>query len=488
MNLRRYSRLIALAALALWTAGLPAALHAQSALAEAQVPARYAEAVEFARILMTAVMEESGTPGMSVAVGIDGRVVWSEGFGYADVEHRVPVWEETKFRIGSVSKPVTAAAVGLLVEQGKLDLDAPVQRYVPSFPEKRWPITTRLVAGHLAGIRHYRDEEFLSGRRYDTVLEGLEIFQDDTLLFEPGTRYSYSSYGWNLISAIVEGASGEEFLPYMQKNVFDALGLVHTAPDYTDSIIPHRTSFYERYRDGAVLNAPYVDNSYKWAGGGFISTPEDLVRFGFAHLRSDFLKPEMVAELWRSQATNDGESTGYGIGWGAVVEDGVVTRASHGGGSVGGTTSFTVYPQEGAVIAIVGNMTQAPTGGSLPILIMDAFLEPEALASAVGAAGIDIAGDYECVASAGGTDVSRGTLVLGGRPGDYWGGTEWTVLRNGNVSRSRVLASYSYEDWTRVVTVSDGGGLTSLWLVGAGDELSGRWVSGGSGELSCERQ
>ena len=143
VNLRRYSRPIALAAVALWTAGLPVSLHAQSALAEAQVPARYADAVEFARTLMTAVMEESGTPGMSVAVGIDGRVVWSEGFGYADVEHRVPVWEETKFRIGSVSKPVTAAAIGLLVEQGKLDLDAPVQRYVPSFPEKRWSITTR---------------------------------------------------------------------------------------------------------------------------------------------------------------------------------------------------------------------------------------------------------------------------------------------------------------------------------------------------------
>ncbi len=488
MNLRRYSRLIALAGVALWTAGLPVSLHAQSALAEAQVPARYAEAVEFARTLMTAVMEESGTPGMSVAVGIDGRIVWSEGFGYADVEHRVPVWEETKFRIGSVSKPVTAAAIGQLIEQGKLDLDAPVQRYVPSFPEKRWPITTRLVAGHLSGIRHYRGDEMLSSRRYTTVLEGLEIFQDDTLLFQPGSRFSYSSYGWNLISAIVEGASGEEFLPYMQENVFDALGMVHTAPGYTDSIIPHRTGFYQRNRDGSVVNAPYVDNSYKWAGGGFISTPEDLVRFGFAHIGSEFLKPETIEELWTPQATNDGQSTGYGIGWGAALEDGRFTRASHGGGSVGGTTSFMVYPQENAVIAIVGNMTQAPTGGRLPTFIMNAFLEPETLASAAGASGPDIAGDYNCVAAADGNDVSRGTLELGGAPGDYWGRIEWTVLQNGNVSRSRIIAAYSYEDRTRIVTVSEGAGLTSLWLTGQGDELSGRWASSGSGELTCERQ
>ncbi|UCC84496.1 MAG: beta-lactamase family protein [Gemmatimonadota bacterium] len=488
MNLRRHLRLIALAGVALWTAGLPVSLHAQGALAEAQVPARYAEAVEFARILMTAVMEESGTPGMSVAVGIDGRVVWSEGFGYADVEHRVPVWEETKFRIGSVSKPVTAAALGLLLEQGKIDLDAPVQRYVPSFPEKRWPITTRLIAGHLSGIRHYRGDEMRSSRRYATVLDGLEIFQDDTLLFEPGTRYSYSSYGWNLISAVIEGASGQEFLPYMQKNVFDALGMVHTAPEHTDSIIPHRTRYYERTRDGHVLNAPFVDNSYKWAGGGFISTPEDLVRFGFAHLGSEFLKRETIEELWTPQATSNGRSTGYGIGWGAALEDGQFTRASHGGGSVGGTTSFITYPQDNAVIAVVGNMSQAPTGGSLPILIVNAFLEPGTLSSAVGASGIDIAGDYDCVASAGGTDVSRGTLVLGGVPGDYWGRAEWTTIENESVSRSRIIASYSYEDRTRIVTVSQNAGLTSIWLMGDGDELSGTWVSGGSGELTCERQ
>ncbi len=488
MNLRRHSRLIVLAGVALWAAGLPVSLYAQRALAEAQVPARYAEAVEFARILMTAVMEESGTPGMSVAVGIDGRVVWSEGFGYADVEHRVPVWEETKFRIGSVSKPVTAAAIGLLVEQGKLDLDAPVQRYVPSFPEKRWPITARLVAGHIAGVRHYRGDENYSSRRYATVLDGLEIFQDDTLLFEPGTRYSYSSYGWNLLSAVVEGASGEGFLPYMQKNVFDVLGMVHTVAEHTDSIIPHRTGYYERRRDGGVVNAPFVDNSYKWAGGGFISTPEDLVRFGFAHLRDDFLKPETITELWTPQTLNDGRSTGYGIGWRTVVEDGRFIRAWHTGSSVGGNTSFTVYPEENAVIAIVGNMSGAPTRGALPILIMDAFLEPETLASAVGASGPDIAGTYRCVTEAGETQISRGTLELGGAPGDYWGRTEWTVLENGRVSRSRIIASYSYEDRTRIVTVSQRAGLTSLRLMGQGDELSGRWVSGGSGELTCERQ
>jgi CubicO group peptidase (beta-lactamase class C family) len=474
-------RFLSTLVLALSVCIAPLPLYAQSTLAEAQTPAQYAHAIELARTLIEAVMEESGTPGMSVAVGIDGRIVWSEGFGYADVEQRIPVWEETKFRIGSVSKPVTAAAVGLLVQQGKLDLDAPVQRYVPSFPEKRWPITTRLVAGHLAGVRHYAGDEFLSARRYSTVLEGLEIFQNDTLLFQPGTRYSYSSYGWNLVSAVVEGAAGEEFLSYMQTNVFDPLGLTHTTPDHTDSIIPHRTRFYERAEDGAVLNAPYVDNSYKWAGGGFLSTPEDLLRFGFAHLGSEFLAPHTIAELWTPQTLANGRSTGYGIGWGATVEDGQVTRASHGGGSVGGTTAFMLYPQERAGIAIVGNMSQAPTGGLLPNMILQTFLQPEMLVAQE--AGPDIAGSYECSAFSGEQVAITGTLDLGGSPAEYWGHVTWS-----NGTHDRVVYSLSAADATWIVTVDNRATLTAARFTTVGpDEISGTWTSQRSGELTCNR-
>ncbi len=461
----------------------PISLYAQGTLARAQTSTRYAAAIEFARDLVNAVMEESGTPGMSVAVGIDGRIVWAEGFGWADVENKVPVWAETKFRIGSVSKPLTAAAVGLLVEQGKLDLDAPIQTYVPSFPEKRWPITTRQVAGHLAGIRHYAGSaEFLSAKRYETVLEGLTIFEDDTLLFQPGERFSYSSYGWNLISAVIEGASGEEFLSYMQKNVFDPIGMTQTAADYTDSIIPHRTRFYERADDGMVLNAPYVDNSYKWAGGGFISTPSDLVRFGFAHFGEDLLASETIAEMWTPQSTNAGQSTGYGIGWAVAVDDGVVTQAGHGGGSVGGTTGFQTRPQQQAAVAIVGNMSQAPTGGLIVALITEAFLNPDAVASA--GTGPDITGDYECVAVAGMEEVARATLSLRGSPTNYWGRLFWN-----NDTVDRVIYAASSSDQTRFVTVDGGANLMELRFTEIGEDgLQGAWRSRGRGGVNCSRQ
>lgn len=477
---RRHLWVWTLTVAATWSLARPATLFGQS-LAEAQAPARHAASIEFARVLVQAAMEESGTPGMSVAVGVDGEVVWAEGFGYADVENRVPVWEETKFRVGSVSKPLTAAAVGLLVEGGRLDVDAPVQQYVPAFPEKRWPISTRQVAGHVAGIRHYDQGEFLSAVRYETVSDGLAIFADDSLLFEPGERFSYSSYGWNLVSAVVEGASGESFLPYMEEHVFGPIGMAHTIADHTDSIIPHRTRFYERGDGGRVFNAPYVDNSYKWAGGGFLSTPSDLVRFGFAHFDGGFLSSETIAELWTPLTTNDGESTGYGIGWFLDVEDGVVVEAGHGGGSVGGTTGFVTRPQEKGVVAITGNLSQAPTGGLLTGLILDAFLDPASLEWEEG--GLDPSGEFACVATSRSEEEIEASLMIAGPPGAFWG-----RLEVGDGPRARVVHTSGGPEAVRLVLVDQVGRLLILELTSVDESgIAGPWSGPGGGTLECDR-
>lgn len=334
---------------------------------------QHAEAIAQARALAKQWMDERGYVGLGISVGIKGEIVWSEGFGHADLEQQVPVTRDTKFRIGSVSKSVTAAALAQLVEQGKLDLDAPVQRYVPSFPDKGKPVTVRQLAGHLAGVRHYKGDEFLLARRFHSVTESLAIFKDDPLLFDPGTRYSYSSYGWNLLSAVVEGASGQNFLDYMRANVFDRLSLKTMAADENDKIIPHRTRFYQRSSDGAVRNAPYVDNSYKWAGGGFLSTMDDLVRFGSAHLQPGFLKAETLAVLFTSQKTTAGELTNYGIGWSVRTDDKGRRTISHSGGSVGGTTMLLIYPESGIVVALAVNMSSARLGASSAAQIADLF-------------------------------------------------------------------------------------------------------------------
>ena len=279
------------------------------AQAAAAAVAPSAHAIAEVRALIEAEMARTLAPGVSIAVSRGGRLVWSETIGCADLELDAAVTKTTRMRIGSVSKPLTAAALGRLVEQGRLDLDAPVQTYVPDFPRKAWPITTRQLAGHVAGVRHYEQGEFESRTPYATVRESLGVFEKDALLFEPGTRFSYSSYGWNLISAVLEGASGEKFLDLMQETVFGPAGMTHTGPDDAARIVPGRAHFYTRDPEsGVVVNAGFVDNSVKWAGGGFVSTAEDLVAFGNAMLEDRLMKPETRRLLWTSQKTADGKA------------------------------------------------------------------------------------------------------------------------------------------------------------------------------------
>jgi serine beta-lactamase-like protein LACTB len=332
-------------------------------------------AIEESRRLVRTLMTDQHVPGLSVAVWCDGRVVWSEGFGYSDLETRVPVWPHTRFRIGSISKPLTAAAVGRLVERGKLDLDRPVREYVPYWPKKKHAITPRQLGGHLAGIRHYLQNEYLMSKEYPTVKSSIEIFGEDALMHVPGEKYQYSSYGFNLMSAVIEGASGEEFLSYVEREVFNTLQMRHTLADRPAEITENRTGFYVRQGD-RIVNAPYVNNSYKWAGGGFLSTPEDLIRFAAAHLGEEFLKKETIQLLWTSQQTNAGEKTNYGIGWQTAIDDKGRLRVGHGGGSVGGTCKLVVYPSERVVVAITANMSNVRYG-DLQYQVAESFMKAE---------------------------------------------------------------------------------------------------------------
>jgi len=312
-------------------------------------------------------------PGLSVAVGEDGKIIWSEGFGLADLDGKKPVTPQTLFRIGSVSKPLTAAGLMLLVEKGKVDLDADIHRYVPDFPDKGHPITTRQLAGHLAGIRHYQGEEFYLNRHYTNVRESLRIFENDPLLSVPGEKYAYSSYGFNLISMVMEAAAGRDFLSYMQDAVWTPLAMTNTMPDDATRALPRRTRFYKAKDGGGFELEPDVDNSYKWASGGFLSTPEDLVRFASAHLQPGFLTQSSLDALFTSQKTSDGKATGYGIGWDIKKDKHGRRIWMHTGGSVGGTSLLLIQPDSRLVLAMTANCTDAPMDKTKPAAIIEAF-------------------------------------------------------------------------------------------------------------------
>jgi serine beta-lactamase-like protein LACTB, mitochondrial len=310
----------------------------------------------------------SGSPGLAVSVAHEGRLVWSKGYGVADIEQRVAVHPATtKFRVGSVVKPMTALALVTLVERGSIDLDADVRHYVPTFPEKEHVFSVRQLAGHLAGIRHYAGDEAYARKNYASVRASLDIFQSDPLIGVPGAQWKYSSYGYNLLSAVIEQAAGKPFLDVMGETVFVPLGMTATVPDRLQDIVPDRGRYYFR-RDGELYNEPEVDNSYKWASGGLLSTTDDLARFGLAHLDDEKVSPAMRSLLWTEQKTTSGDATGYGIGWRIVRDADGNNWIGHGGGSIGGTSQLWLLPEHDLVIAMASNLTELDYVDLLPRL------------------------------------------------------------------------------------------------------------------------
>lgn len=313
-------------------------------------------------------------PGLAVAVWQDGHVHWSEGFGFANIKDSIAVDpSRSLFRIGSVSKTLSAAGLAKLVEQGKLDLDVPIQQYVPDFPIKPWPVTTRQVANHTAGIRHYQGFEFFSNTYYSTVRDALEVFMHDTLLFTPGEKFSYSSFGWNLVSAAMEGASEIPFTDYMHEEIFKSTNMLNTFPDDSRRVDLPRVAFYDLL-SGQNMLSPQVDNSIKWAGGGFLSTTEDLLKFGIAILNHELVKEETQMIFWTPPTLPNGKQTNYGLGWATNTDKHNYRWVGHSGGSVGGSSMFLMYPEEKLIVVTLINRSRA-NAQDLAFTIADQFLK-----------------------------------------------------------------------------------------------------------------
>ena len=279
--------------------------------------------MEQGRQLARANLVEQNLPGLSVAVGVGGDIVWAEGFGWADLENRVPVAPGTRFRIGHASKALTSAAVGLLLEKGRLQLGDEIQTYVPAFPRKQWRVTLRQLMGHMAGVRHYRNEvDYMPSAHCERASEGLQSFVDDPLQFEPETQSKYSTFGWILVSAAVEAASGAPFFAFMRTQIFEPLGMADTTSDSPTEPIPDQATFYYPRMSGDPSFGPElattVDYSCFAGAGGFVSTPSDLVRFGMAVSAQGgkLLQPATVRKLQTPQALASGEETGTAsAGW-----------------------------------------------------------------------------------------------------------------------------------------------------------------------------
>jgi CubicO group peptidase (beta-lactamase class C family) len=418
-----------------------------------------------ARVILESLREVEGIPGLAVAVGLGDRLVFSEGFGWSDVENQVPVTARTRFRIGSVSKPLTAAALAVLVREGKIDLDAGIRDYVPSFPEKEHRITVRQLAGHLGGIRHYRAGGFFNREQFDTVAASLRVFSGDPLVHEPGSSYRYSTYGYVLLSAAMAKVAGRPYLELMQERVFGPLGMKSTGPEVAEAIIPGRAEFYDRTRGGDLVNAPSENYSYKWAGGGFLSTAEDLVTFGLAMSRGELVGSEMRDLLFTSQKNRAGEETGYGMGW-RPDRDWRERKVVHHGGSSEGARAFVlVYPEEQLAIALLANFSSASILEGEAECLAQLFLPGETMGLAAPD-GLD--GLYAFSATVDGNEL-KGHLSLTRSGTGYRGWISKFYSDN-----ATILHASSAGDQVRFV-VSTRSGLPNLWLRFEGDSFAGSW-------------
>ncbi|MCB0595744.1 MAG: beta-lactamase family protein [Lewinellaceae bacterium] len=320
------------------------------------------EKVQAIEKLLSEKMSAEGIPGLSIAVVIDGQLAWSDGYGMAGLENAVPARPNTLYRSASVGKPLTATAAMRLVEEGKLGLDAPIQQYCPEFPEKRWPVTARHLLGHTSGIRHYggpnQEEELLSSRHYDNIKEALDVFKEDTLLHQPGARYTYSTYGYNALGCVVEGAAGMPFMEAMNKYLFEPAAMLHTRADDPYLIIPNRADGYRHDEEGKLRKAYFVDMSNKMPAGGYLTSAEDLAYFAAAFMNGELLDRESMALMLEPQQTLAGDTIPYGLGWGLFPgEDWYGEReAFHGGITPGVSTVLYLLPDRRFAVAIMMNL------------------------------------------------------------------------------------------------------------------------------------
>ena len=355
---------------------VPSLLHSAPA-------AEWSDATARSRQIVRADLAGQNLPGLSVAVGADGDVVWAEGFGFSDLDRHAPVAPETQFKIAEVSMPLTSAAVGLLMEKGRLRLDDVIQMYVPTFPEKQWPVTVRQLMGHVAGMRTDAGDEEPIAAHCERTVDGLDRFAERSLLFEPGTRFRPSTYGWILVSAAVEAAAGEPFFTFMRTRIFEPLGMSATRPDSATEPLPNRATLYFPRFAGDPKYGPDParagDHACFAGAGAFLSTPSDLVRFGMGIRQGRLLQPATVTVLQTPGRLASGEETNYGLGWKVetVSLAGESTRmASHGTKQdfIGGTASLLTFPERGLVVAVTSNISFADTR-SIALKIAEVFAE-----------------------------------------------------------------------------------------------------------------
>ena len=340
----------------------------------AAVAAQDSAAVRAAGIV-DSIRQAQRIPGMSVVVLSHGRALFHRELGFGEMQTNTAVTASTRFRIGSVSKLLTAATAARLAQRGALDLDAPIQRYIADYPSSSPPITARLLAGHLGGVRHYGRNDYMNTVAFPSVQASLVRFKNDALVAVPGTKYFYSTFGYTLLGAVVEQAAGGEYASVVRRELLDVVGMPNTS--LNGALAPAGGAIAHPYQlaNGMVSDAPPMDLSDRWPAGGWTSTASDLAKFATAAVEGPLLTAEMRTTMFTPQTTTTGEHTSVGLGW-RIGRDSAGRRfVHHGGDAIGGRAFVLAYPDDGLVIAMTCNLGLAALAEREGQLLANVFLK-----------------------------------------------------------------------------------------------------------------
>lgn len=303
--------------------------------------------------ILKKMIRKKKVPGIAITITKNGIKQFSKGYGYADLENEISVNPSTTvFRVGSLSKPIAATGLAKLVEKHQINLSRSVYDYVKYFPKKEYVFSLKQLGGHLAGIRNYKDNEFMNNTPL-SIKEGIGLFENDALLFAPGEGYAYTSYSWNLLSLAMQEAVNKPFEKIIKDEVLMPLSLLHTFPDKQQEGI-NKATFYRKKRWRRFVEVSPVNNYFKLAGGGYLSTSEDISVLGNAYLNESFLPNTIIEEFTKSQEI-DGKLTYYGVGWQASFDHKHRPYFGHIGNGLGGYGVFYVYPKHNVVVSILMN-------------------------------------------------------------------------------------------------------------------------------------
>jgi CubicO group peptidase (beta-lactamase class C family) len=304
--------------------------------------------------IVDAAFKATRWPGLSVAVSTNDAIVYSKALGFADIEQNVPMRTDSVHRLASLSKPITGTIIMDLVQSGRLKLDTPVKTYLADLPAAYDRITLRHLLSHQAGVRDYRDvPEVFSTVHYQTSRDALRAFVNDPLLFEPGTRTAYSTFGFTVVGAVAEAAAHETFQQISQE-FFRRYGIRGLDLDDPQAILTKRVRGYFVNKEGRITNTRAYDASNKYPGGGFTASAEDYLRFVLTVASGRVLQPETLRQTWTRQKTSDGMDSPFGLGWGVSELEGR-KMVGFNGLQPSATTSIHYFPSEGVGIVLLCN-------------------------------------------------------------------------------------------------------------------------------------